>query len=320
MQLEEKGTIGIDKKIGKYLSKVKGSNKADLAIKDIMVHESGLVSWIPFYLNTMDEDGNLKNMFEKKPTGSHKIKVADDLFMNQQYIGEMWDTLKTSELLNEGKYKYSDLGYYMFQEMIEEQTKTPLEVFTSRNFYRPLGLSTMGFNPLNKFRKEYIVPTEKDDYFRDQLLHGYVHDMGAAMLGGVSGHAGLFSNANDVAIIFQMLLNKGTYGGQRYFESGTINKFTSIQKEDNRRGLGFDKPNLEDLENSPCCEDATPKTFGHTGFTGTGAWVDPVHNTVYVFLSNRVHPSMNNNKLYKKNIRTRIQQVMYNALENAGMK
>lgn len=320
MNLEEQGKISIDKPLGKYLSKVKKSNKADLKIKDILIHESGLVSWIPFYINTIDEDGELLDQYKKTPTGSYKIKVAENLFMNQNYVTEMWDTIRTSELLNEGKYKYSDLGYYMFHEMIEEQTKAPLEVYTNRNFYRPLGLSTMGFNPLDKFRKEYIVPTEKDEYFRNQLLHGYVHDMGAAMLGGVSGHAGLFSNANDVAVIFQMLLNKGTYGGQRYFKPETIEKFTSIQKENNRRGLGFDKPNLEDLENSPCCEAATPQTFGHTGFTGTGAWVDPVHNVVYIFLSNRVHPDMTNNKLFKDDIRTRIQQVMYDALDNAGMR
>jgi len=320
MRLEEDNVINVNNGIGNYLSKVKNTNKASLKIKDIMLHEAGLVSWIPFYLNTIDEDGKLMGQYSKTRKGEFSIKVADEMYMNRNYITEMWDTLKTSELLNEGKYRYSDLGYYLFKELVEEKTNMPFEQFTSKQFYRPLGLSTMSFNPTSRFKKEYIVPTEKDDYFRNQLLHGYVHDMGAAMLGGVSGHAGLFSNANDVAILFQMLLNKGVYGGQRYFQPYTIEKFTALQKKDNRRGLGFDKPNLEDLENSPCAEDATVDVYGHTGFTGTCAWADPIHNTVYVFISNRVHPDMDNKKLYKNDIRTRIHQVMYDALENSGMK
>jgi len=320
MRLEEDNVINTNNGIGNYLSKVKNSNKASLKIKDILIHESGLLSWIPFYLNTLNEDGKLTDDYSSNRSGEFSIKVADDMYMNRNYITEMWDTIKSSELLNKGKYRYSDLGYYMFKEMVEEKTNMPFEQFTSRQFYQPLGLSTMGFNPNSRFKKEYIVPTEEDDYFRNQLLHGYVHDMGAAMLGGVSGHAGLFSNANDVAIMFQMFLNKGVYGGQRYFQPYTIEKFTALQKDDNRRGLGFDKPNLEDLENSPCAEDATVDVYGHTGFTGTCAWADPVHNTVYVFLSNRVHPDMDNKKLYKNDIRTRIHQVLYDALENSGMK
>ncbi len=320
MKLHEEQRINIDGQLGSYCTRVKGSNKENIVISDMLLHEAGLVSWIPFYAETVDDKKNPGTQYSTKKDGSFNLEVANGLYMDRNYVGEMWDTILSSELLNLGKYRYSDLGYYLFKETVEEQTQLSFDVFTDQKFYRPLGLKTMTFNPLLKHDTKWIVPTEKDDYFRHQTLDGHVHDMGAAMLGGVSGHAGLFSNANDLAIVFQMLLNKGNYGGEYYFSPETIDRFTAIQKENNRRGLGFDKPNLKDIENSPCCEDATSYTFGHTGFTGTCAWADPTYNTVYVFLSNRVHPKMNNTKLLKDDVRTKIQQVMYDALERAGLK
>jgi len=320
MNLYDKGVIDINQGIGNYLSRAKGTNKESITIKNMLLHEAGLVSWIPFYAKTVDENKTPDGNYSKSLTPKFNLEVADGMYMNKDYVGEMWDTILTSELKNKGRYKYSDVGFYMFKEAVEEQTGTSLATYAENNFYKPLGLSTMTYNPNKKFRKNRIVPTEKDDYFRHQLVHGHVHDMGAAMLGGVSGHAGLFSNANDIAIIFQMLLNKGSYGGKSFFNPSTVDLFTSIQKENNRRGLGFDKPNLDNWDKGPCCEDATPATFGHTGFTGIGAWADPKHNVIYVFLSNRVHPKMNNTKLIKNDFRPRIQQVLYDAMEKSGIQ
>jgi len=320
MNLYDKGQLDINRGIGNYLARARGTNKENISIKNMLLHEGGLVSWIPFYAETVDDNKNPDGNYSQSLTPQFNLEVARGMYMNKDYVGAMWDTILSSELLNKGKYKYSDVGFYMFKEAIEEQTGQSIVSFTDNNFYKPLGLSTMTFNPNKKFRKNRIVPTEKDDYFRHQLIHGHVHDMGAAMLGGVSGHAGLFSNANDVAIIFQMLLNKGHYGGKTFFSPSTVDLFTSIQKKNNRRGLGFDKPNLDNWDKGPCCEDATAGTFGHTGFTGIGAWADPKYNTIYIFLSNRVHPKMNNSKLFRNDIRPRIQQVFYDAMEKSGIR
>ena len=202
--------------------------------------------------------------------------------------------------LNEKKYKYSDMGFYLFKTIIEDKTNLPLQDFVSKNFYSPLGLSTMGYLPKERFDSSRIVPTEFDYYFRSQLIHGDVHDMGAAMLGGIGGHAGLFSNAYDLGIFMQMLLQKGQYGDERYFQNYTISQFTKCQfcEDKNRRGAGFDKAVLEGQEGGPAC-DCSPssKAYGHSGFTGTLVWADPDEQFVYVFLSNRIHPTSENKKL-----------------------
>jgi CubicO group peptidase (beta-lactamase class C family) len=215
-------------------------------------------------------------------------------------------------------YKYSDLGYYFMREIVKRQSGLRLDSFATKEFYEPLGLQTMGFNPLKRFSTERIVPTEYDTYFRGQLVHGYVHDPGAAMQGGVGGHAGVFSNAEDLAVVMQMLINGGTYGDERYLSEAVVEEYTRCQfcdseLDEERRGAGFDKPVIPPGP-GPTCKCVSFDSFGHSGFTGTIAWADPVEDIVYIFLSNRVYPSAENNKLAKMNIRTNIQEEVYRVL------
>lgn len=211
---------------------------------------------------------------------------------------------------------YSDLGYYLLQQIIEAETDTMLYPYCWQHFYAPMGASSLGFLPLNRFPSERIVPTENDLFFRRQLIHGYVHDPGAAMLGGVSGHAGLFGSANDLGKMMQMYLNGGWYGEDRFIEKATLATYTSCYdcEDGNRRGLGFDRPITEEDDAGPACDDASALSFGHSGFTGTLVWVDPEYELVYVFLSNRVHPNQGNTQLIDNNVRTKVQQVLYNAI------
>jgi CubicO group peptidase (beta-lactamase class C family) len=219
-------------------------------------------------------------------------------------------------LLDKKQYKYSDLGYFYMKKLVKLESGKPLDEYAMTNFYRPLGLTTMGFLPRKRIELNRIVPTENDMIFRKQLVHGDVHDPGAAMLGGVGGHAGLFSNANDLAVMMQLFLNGGEYGGKRYILEKTVKEFTKCQfcKSGNRRGIGFDKPEPSG-KGGPTCECVSMLSFGHTGFTGTMAWADPDQNIVYIFLSNRVYPDAENSKLLKMDVRTKIQQVIYDALE-----
>jgi CubicO group peptidase (beta-lactamase class C family) len=205
------------------------------------------------------------------------------------------------------------MGFYILKKLTETHLNQPMEQFLEQNFYQPLGLSTMTYLPLCKFPMDRIAPTEVDNYFRNTLICGTVHDQGAAMFGGIAGHAGIFSNATDLAILAQMNLQDGYYGGTRYLQEGTIQKFTTQQSSPNRRGLGWDKPERNGKIN-PASRFASAKSFGHTGFTGTAVWVDPEFDLVYVFLSNRIHPKANNNKLNKSNIRTRIQDAIYESM------
>jgi len=316
MKLSDEKKLDIDHKMVWYLPYLRGTNKEDMVIREMMTHQARLKPWIPFYVNTI-EDGKIdKLLYATSLSKDHTIKVADRLYIRRDYKYVMFDSIVTSELRKNKTYKYSDLGFYMLKQAIENLTNTPLEKYVKTNFYEPLGLQTMCFNPLERFNPKDIVPTEDDHYFRKQLLTGYVHDPGAAMLGGVSGHAGLFSNANDLAIIMQMLLQGGEYGGTSYLKWNTINQFKKRQfpLNDNRRGIGFDKPEPEEKDLGPTCESASDNSFGHSGFTGTYAWVDPDYNLVYIFLSNRINPDANNTKLIKLNIRTEIQQVIYDAI------
>jgi beta-N-acetylhexosaminidase len=198
------------------------------------------------------------------------------------------------------------------RRMSERMLNQPLNEFMDQNFFGPLGLSTMTYNPLLKHRREIIAPTEDDNYFRKNLIWGTVHDQGAAMMGGVGGHAGLFANANDLAILMQMNLQNGNYGGHKYFNTNVVTEFSKRQFSNSRRGLGWDKPDLDG--NGPTSNLASASTFGHTGFTGTGAWVDPENQLIYIFLSNRVYPDAGNSKLVKYNIRTRIHDVIYKSI------
>lgn len=316
MWLYDQRKLDIDHKLVWYLPFLYGTNKEYIIIREMMAHQAKLKPWIPFYQATLLDGKPDKRYYATKLDEKHTVKVADNLYIRNDYEFTLFDTIIHSDLRKRNGYKYSDLGFYLLKQAIENLTNKPLDKFVEETFYRSLGMQHTMYNPLGRVKKQKIVPTENDTYFRHQLIHGYVHDPGAAMLGGVAGHAGLFSNANDMAIFMQMLLNKGVYGGIRYLRASTVNQFTKQQfpLEENRRGIGFDKPDPQDPENGPTCEEASLLSFGHTGFTGTYAWADPKHDLIYIFLSNRIHPTARNTKLIRNNTRTEIQKVIYHAL------
>nr|MBC7613029.1 serine hydrolase [Pseudopedobacter sp.] len=310
MRLYEQKKLDLDTTISTYLAKTRGTNKENIKVKEVMLHQAGFIPYIPFYNSIKPED------FSRDSTNDYNVKVADSFYMKKSYFYDvMWKQMLESQLKTRGQYVYSDLSMYFMKEIVETLTQIPLANYVKSNFYDPLGMYTTGFNPRYRFEKARLIPTEDDLVFRKTLLWGYVHDQGAAMIGGVSGHAGLFSNASDLAILYQMLLNKGTYGGDRYFKASTVDLFTAKQSDVSRRGLGFDRYDEKSSYGYPS-KYASPETYGHTGYTGTCVWVDPKSDLVYVFLSNRVNPEVSN-KLSDLNIRPRIQDIIYQAIEKS---
>ncbi len=317
MYMHEKGLIDINKKASLYLPELKNTNKKDLTIVDILTHQSGLVPFVPMWNQTVQDSTFMPFYYSRVRSPEYPLQVASELFASNILQDSVWNWIMKSKLQEKPartpySYRYSDLGFMMFQHMAERLLKKPLDVFVQENFYGPLGAYTTGFNPLRRFPKDIIAPTEIDKIFRKDMVLGTVHDERAAMIGGVSGHAGLFSTANDLAKLGQMLLQEGHYGGLTYFKPETVRLFTAKQFQDSRRGLGWDKPIQNDWS-SPTALQVSPATFGHTGFTGTCLWIDPNFNIVYIFLSNRVFPDRNN-KLLNANIRSRIQEVIYQAM------
>lgn len=319
MKLSEEGKINLDARLADYLPYLRKSNKKGIIIRDVMAHQARLKSWIPFYLNYSACGHIDTNVFHTAKDSVYLVRVADKLFMKQSYLDTLRKAIIDSPLEKKQEYKYSDLGFYLLKDLVEAVTHKTLDEYVDSVFYRPLGMATLTFNPLQKFEINRIIPTENDTVFRHQLVRGYVHDPGAAMLGGVSGHAGLFSDANDLAILLQMLMNNGVYAGRRYLKTEIVNEFTSVQypEYENRRGLGFDKPLLQYADNGPSCESASPSSYGHSGFTGTYIWADPATDLVFVFLSNRVNPTADNHKLSDMNIRTRVHEMFYQVIIEA---
>lgn len=317
MKAEEEKKIRLSASIRDILPKFKRSNKDTVTVKELLSHYGRLQAWIPFYRLTQDSitGKNLPALYRKKRSKKFPIEVAENLYLHRSYKDSIFKFIKEAEQREKPGYKYSDLGYYILKEALERKYKKTLNELADEEFYQALGANRTAFLPLQRFPKKEIIPTEKDTYYRNQLLHGHVHDMGAAMLGGVAGHAGLFSNANDVAKIMQMYLQKGFYGGQRFLKSSTIDKFNKRYFEDKkvRRGLGFDKPQLNP-EVEATCGCVSDKSFGHSGFTGAYTWADPESEIVYVFLSNRVYPTMENRGLVKENIRTEIQRLIQESI------
>jgi CubicO group peptidase (beta-lactamase class C family) len=282
-----------------------------------MAHQSRLQAWIPYFQYTVEDKNPNPEIYRNEISEDYNVRVAEGMYIHKDYYYEVLDSIRHSELRIDNRYKYSDLGFYMLKEAIEGISNSAFEKFTETSYYRPLGLPTMCYFPLKRFKRKMIAPTEDDKLFRKQLLRGDVHDQGAAMLGGISGHAGLFSNAFDMAVIMQLFMNRGVYGGERYFDEKLIEEFTSTQfpLNENRRGVGFDKPMLEYDEDGPTCKSVSPNSYGHSGFTGTYAWADPENGLIYIFLSNRIHPEANNSKIMEYDIRTNLHQVFYDALE-----
>ncbi len=322
MSLEERGLINLDKKIGDYLPETNASDKRNILLKDILTHQAGFVPFIPHAASMINSKKQYDTRFlSQTQTDIFSVPVSRNLYAIYNIQDSLWHwTLKSkidTSKNNNGyvKYKYSDIGFYVFKRIIEKITEDSLHRYINRNLYQPLGLQTMTYLPIQKFNKQRIIPTELDTYFRKSLVHGYVHDSGAALSGGVGGHAGVFSNALDIAIVMQMNLQKGYYGGQRYLQNSTLPKFNRqiYKNNNNRRGLGWDKPALKSKGNtSKYCSN---QTFGHTGFTGTCVWVDPKYKLVYVFLSNRVYPYIRNYKLLHYNVRTNIHDAIYQAIK-----
>ena len=308
MRLFEEKKLDLDTNVGAYIPRARALPMNSVKVREVMLHQAGFIPYIPFHNAVKPGD------YSTDSSAAYPTKVADYYFIKKDFFKDvMWPKMLNAPIRTSGKYVYSDISMYVMKDITERISGVPLNEYVWDNFYSPLGMQGAGFLPRNKFTRDQIVPTEQDTYFRNTLLEGYVHDQGAALAGGISGHAGLFANANDVAIIYQMLLNKGTYGGQQYFKPETVELFTSRQSNISRRGLGFDRADPDRSKKYPS-ELASAQTYGHTGYTGTCVWVDPDRGLVYVFLSNRVHPAVNE-KLGNLKIRGRIQDAINKAID-----
>jgi beta-N-acetylhexosaminidase len=318
MFLEGKGKLDLDKKASYYLPEMRTTNKRNLGLRDILTHQAGLIPFIPYWRYTVDAFGVLPAFYHTLSDSIFNGEVAKGLYGTRTLTDSLWKWTLDSDLRAKPKrgsydYRYSDLGFFILYQLAETLLNQNLSEFLEQNFYKPLGLPSLGFRPLCRMPESLIAPTEDDQYFRKQLIRGTVHDPGAAMRGGIAGHAGLFSNAHDLAKLFQMNLQDGYYGGTRYLEPGVVEKFTRKQFATNRRGLGWDKPSVGESF-QVTSRFASHKTYGHTGFTGTAAWIDPEFDLIYIFLSNRIYPDAGNIKLIKSNVRTRIHDVVYEAM------
>lgn len=319
MKLYDEGKLDLKKKLGDYLPWVRGSDKEDLLIESILLHQAGLVAYIPFFRETIDSISKapLPAIYSPVQTASFNIRVAEDLFMRNDWRDTMYSRILKSTLGKPNKYIYSDNDFIFLGKVVEAISGLPLEEYVKKNFYDPMGLTSTGFRPRERFVLDRIIPTENEKLFRLQHLRGDVHDPGAAMFGGVAGHAGLFSTVNDLALIMQMLLNGGIINGRKYIDPNTIKLFTSYNSAISRRGLGFDKPEKDNMVRGdpyPAL-NISPLGFGHTGYTGTCVWVDPKYNLVFIFLSNRVNPDGGENaKILRMNVRGKIHDAIYKSL------
>jgi len=316
MALYDQDKINIHKEVGNYLKIAQNSDKEHLSIGDILSHQARLTAWIPFYKTMITDSIKKKDYFSNQYSSEYPYKVAEDLYAQKGMKDTIYQRIFTSKLLAAKKYVYSDLGFFIMKEIIENQSHQNISDFCQQKFYQPLGCVTTMYTPLNKFNKKQIAPTEYDTEFRKQLIWGYVHDPGASLMGGIQGHAGVFSNANDLAKIAQMLLWNGKYGNETYIKASTIKLFTSCYNcPQNRRGLGFDKPEPDPEKDSPVTRNASLLTYGHQGFTGTCIWIDPKEQLIYIFLSNRVHPNAENKKINTLGVRNKVFDVFYEALK-----
>lgn len=318
MKVYDAKAITMQTQLGEMLPVFKDTDKSTIVFKNLLSHYAGLQAWVPFYKATLDKEGRPSNKYYRQEAAPNfSFQVAENLYIRNDYRDTIMKSIADSKLLPKIEYKYSDFTFIILKEYLEKYTGKKLENLVQEEFYQSLGANYTLYNPLQKFDKQVIAPSEIDRYYRYQLLQGYVHDMEAAMEGGVGGHAGVFSNAMDLAKIMQMYLQKGNYGGIQYFSEQTFNDFNTCYfcPDGNRRGIGFDKPQLPGNA-GPTCGCVTMTSFGHTGFTGTMAWADPENELVYIFLSNRTFPDSNApNELSRNNVRERIQQVIYDAIE-----
>ncbi|MDR1666222.1 MAG: serine hydrolase [Bacteroidales bacterium] len=351
MLLHDRGEIRLRDRLDEHLSFPEGSEIDRITLTDLLTHQARLPAFIPFYPNVLQPTDTTQTLISSTKDEIHPIRLSANIFLNRrrsfnpQYItgGEdenhhlpvaqnlyvmdsfrdtIFQRIKHTALKPKKRYLYSDLGFILLTELIEQKTGLGTDAFTAYHFYRRLGATTLGYCPLNRFPMERIVPTANDTVFRKQWLRGHVHDGNAALMGGVSGHAGLFGNANDLAKLMQMYLNKGVYGGERFIETATVEAFTACPycRQGNRRGTGFDKPETDSRKNNPAAENASAESFGHSGFTGTYVWMDPENGLLFIFLSNRVCPDENNNKLTASHLRSRIYRILADAVNQSNIK
>ncbi len=320
MFLHERGVLNVNHRVSEYLPELKGTNKENILVRDVLMHQAGLIAFQDHWTKTRTRAGLSPAYYSTTRDAAHPIEVAPGMYAIGSLRDSLWNWTIQSRLLrkpahqDKHSFEYSDLSFYILKQLAERLLNQPMESFLAQNIYDPLGLDELMFNPLCKFGENCIAPTEKDNYFRNMLVRGTVHDQGAALMGGVAGHAGLFGTANDLAVLMQMNLQKGYYGGRRYFQESTLPTFIRSYNKGNRRGLGWDRPRPEG--GGHVSDFASRNSFGHTGFTGTCVWVDPDENIVYVFLSNRVYPSAGNTKLADYQVRRKIHDVIYKSIIN----
>lgn len=343
MKLYDKGRFNLTDKISDHLPFLQRTDKKDITIQEILYHQSGLPSWIPFYQEAIDKDSYDGRLFSARKdahhplqlgttswanpkfkfkseyvssvkTGDYTVQICDSLWLNRSFRKVIEEKIAEAPL-KQKCYVYSDVGFILLGMLVEQLAGMPMEAYLQREFYEPMGLEHTGYLPLRRFAKSEIVPSNKDRFLRKETLQGFVHDEASAFFGGLAGNAGLFSTARDVARVYQMLLNGGEIDGQRYLSKETCQLFTTETSKISRRGLGFDKPDADDPKKGNCAPAAPAEVYGHTGFTGTCAWVDPVNELVYVFLSNRIYPDVTNRKLNQLHIRERIQGAIYDAMK-----
>lgn len=343
MKLYDKGRFNLTDKISDHLPFLQRTDKKDITIQEVLYHQSGLPSWIPFYQEAIDKDSYDGRLFSARKdahhplqlgttswanpkfkfkseyvssvkTGDYTVQICDSLWLNRSFRKVIEEKIAEAPL-KQKRYVYSDVGFILLGMLVEQLAGMPMEAYLQREFYEPMGLEHTGYLPLRRFAKSEIVPSNKDRFLRKEALQGFVHDEASAFFGGLAGNAGLFSTARDVARVYQMLLNGGEIDGQRYLSKETCQLFTTETSKISRRGLGFDKPDADDPKKGNCAPAAPAEVYGHTGFTGTCAWVDPVNELVYVFLSNRIYPDVTNRKLNQLHIRERIQGAIYDAMK-----
>lgn len=326
MRLYDEGKFDLNKKLGDYRTDFKGSDKANIPIRDVLTHQARLRPIIPLWQSQFARNAKLREeVFTNRPVADDDMRVSSDLYIGHQYRDEFFKEIRESTLLPRKSYTYTCIGFHLWPDVIAKLTSTPYEDYIKNTFYRRLGAQTITYNAYLHFPQSQIVPTESDDYFRMETLRGFVHDEGAAILGGVSGNAGLFGTVNDIAKLFQMYLSGGYYGGEQYIRKSTMEEFTRVQfAPSNRRGLGFDKPeinnHLKPQEDPYPSSRVSSRSFGHSGYTGTFVWADPETEVLYIFFTNRVYPTRNNNKISQLRIRGAMLDAIYDSIGSFSLE
>jgi len=324
LKLVDEGKINLDEKFSHYFPPFQGTNKENITVKELLCHVGGLQAFAAFYREMVNHDGTMNPKFiRSNASDSFPIRISPTLFIRKDIENWVYTYIAQSKLLKSApnhKYVYSDWPFVVTPPVVEALTHIPFETYLQQTFYLPLGATEIMYNPWKRVPLSRVVPTEQDTYFRQTLMHGFVHDESSGILGGHSANAGLFANANDLVKLYQLYLQKGEYGGKRFFSEAILDQFNStpFSAEGVYRGICFDKPDMKDnkvVGNSYLSAKVSPESFGHTGYTGTMFWVDPAHQLVYIFLSNHVYPTRDNNKIFTTRIRAKVQAAIYDAIK-----